>query len=36
LARIVQHRPLPQVADPEQRVEAERVRNWFQQELLKA
>jgi hypothetical protein len=36
LARIVQHRPLAQVADPEQRAEAERVRTWLQREFLKA
>jgi len=29
LARIGQHRPLPEIADPTERTEAERVRAWF-------
>lgn len=36
LARIVQHRRLEQIADPDQRGEAERVRAWFGQEFLNA
>jgi len=36
LARIEQHRRLDQIADPEQRGEAERVRAWFGQEFLNA
>ena len=34
LARIAQHRPLKEIADPTQRAEAEQVRRWFVQELL--
>jgi len=36
LARIAQHRRLEQIADPQQRSEAERVRAWFMQEFLNA
>ena len=36
LARIAQHRPLREIADPTKRAEAERVRRWFVQELLDA
>ena len=36
LARIAQHRPLAQIADSQQRVEAERVRGWFTEEFLNA
>ena len=36
LARIAQHRPLESILDPAQREEAERVRNWFAEELLNA
>lgn len=36
LARIEQHRPLEQIADPQQRGEAERVRGWFRGELIDA
>jgi len=36
LARIAQHRPLTQIADPTKRAEAERVRRWFAQEFLDA
>ena len=36
LARIAQHRPLDQIADPEQRATAKRVRNWFKGEFLNA
>jgi len=34
LARIAVHRPLEQIADPQQRAEAERVRSWSAGELL--
>jgi len=34
LARIAQHRPLKEIADPAARAEAERVRRWFVQEFL--
>lgn len=34
LARIAQHRPLSQIADPQQRAEAEAVRRWFREEFL--
>ena len=33
LARIAQHRPLEQIADPDSRRDAERVRVWFHREL---
>jgi len=36
LARIVQHRRLEQIGDASQRLEAERVRAWFNGELLNA
>ncbi len=36
LARIVQHRRLEQIGDASQRLEAERVRTWFNGELLNA
>ena len=36
LARIASHRPLDQISDPEQRTEADRVRNWFREEFLSA
>lgn len=36
LARIVQHRPLNGIADPEQRAEAERLRSWFAEKFLNA
>lgn len=36
LARIAQHRPLAQIADPQQRAEAEGVRAWFTEEFLNA
>jgi hypothetical protein len=36
LARIAQHRPLQEIADPRKRAEAEEVRRWFVQELLDA
>lgn len=36
LERIAQHRPLAQIADPQQRAEAEGVRGWFTKELLNA
>lgn len=36
LARIAQHRRLDQIADPDQRGEAEQVRAWFGQEFLNA
>ncbi len=36
LARIALHRPLEGIGDPSQRDEAERVRRWFQRELLSA
>ena len=34
LARIAQHRPLKEIADPAARAEAEQVRRWFVQEFL--
>ena len=34
LARITLHRPLDQIADPNERAVAERVRTWFEKELL--
>lgn len=34
LARIIQHRPLEQIQDPQQRREAEQTRHWFQKEFL--
>ncbi len=36
LARIAQHRRLDQIADPQQRLEAEQTRSWFSQEFLNA
>lgn len=36
LARIARHRPLDQLADPDQKAEAERLRTWFIGELLHA
>ena len=36
LARIASHRPLEQLADPQQRTEAEQVRSWFREEFLDA
>jgi hypothetical protein len=36
LARIGQHRPLPEIADPAERTEAERVRAWFKTIFLDA
>ncbi len=36
LARIAQHRPLAQIADPGQRAGAEAVRRWFAEEFLNA
>lgn len=36
LTRIIQHRPLEIIDDPDQRVAAEQVRNWFQTEFLDA
>lgn len=36
LERIAQHRPLVQIADPQQRAEAEGVRAWFREEFLNA
>ena len=36
LARIASHRPLEQIADAQQRTEANRVRNWFRKEFLDA
>lgn len=36
LARIAQHRPLTEIADPKQRAEAEQVRGWFAEEFLDA
>ena len=34
LARIALHRPLNQIADPTERVAAEGVRTWFEEEFL--
>ena len=36
LARIVQHRPLKRIRDPQKRTEAAQVRRWFSQEFLDA
>jgi hypothetical protein len=36
LARIAQHRPLEEIADPAQRTQAEQVRSWFAMEFLNA
>jgi hypothetical protein len=36
LARIAQHRPLREIADPTKRAEAERVRRWFAREFVDA
>lgn len=36
LSRIAQHRPLAQIADPEERAEAEHVRSWYSTEFLDA
>lgn len=36
LTRITQHRPLAQIADLQQRAEAEQVRAWFTEEFLNA
>lgn len=36
LARIIQHRREEQIADPDQRAEAEQVRAWFRREFLNA
>ena len=36
LARIAQHRPLEQIADPDARTDAKRVRAWYHLELLDA
>lgn len=36
MARIVQHRPLTQIEDPEKRMEAEQLRAWFAKEFLDA
>jgi len=36
LARIAQHRPLREIADPTKRAEAERVRRWFAREFADA
>jgi hypothetical protein len=36
LARIAQHRPLREIADPTKRAEAERVRRWFVREFVDA
>lgn len=36
LARIAQHRPPAQIADPQRRAEAEAVRRWFAEEFLNA
>lgn len=36
LARIATHRPLDQIADPDERAAAERVRSWFRTEFLDA
>lgn len=33
LARIAQHRPLAQIADPQQQAEAQEVRRWFREEF---
>jgi len=36
LERIIQHRPLSQVADPHQKAAAEQLRTWFMKEFLHA
>lgn len=36
LARISQHRPLEEIADLDQKGEAERLRSWFKEEFLHA
>ncbi len=36
VTRIVQHRPLVQIEDPEKRMEAQQVRAWFAEEFLDA
>jgi len=36
LSRIIQHRPLENIADPDRRVAAQQVRSWFQTEFLDA
>lgn len=36
LARIASHRPLTQIADDQQRADAEKVRNWFKEEFINA
>jgi hypothetical protein len=36
LTRIAQHRPLDEISEPEQRSEAEQLRNWFLTEFLDA
>lgn len=36
LTRIVQHRPLEQIADPQQQAQAQQVRDWFAGEFLNA
>ena len=35
LARIAQHRPLAGIADSAQRAEADQVRRWFQEEMVR-
>lgn len=36
LARIVQHRPLEQITDPQQQIQAKQVRDWFTEEFPSA
>jgi len=36
LERIVQHRPLDEISDLDQKAEAEQVRAWFRKEFLNA
>ncbi len=36
LTRIAQHRPLPEISDPQKRAEAEKVRQWFAGDFLNA
>lgn len=36
MVRIVQHRPLTQIEDPEKRMEAQQLRAWFAEEFLDA
>jgi hypothetical protein len=36
LARIAQHRPVAEIADPEERAHAESLRAWFTTEFLDA